>query len=43
MSEMGAMVLMHDSPTGLREWMTNTNIPEPVINSTEEAWRNRID
>ena len=32
MSEMGAMVLRHYSPTGHWEWMPNTNIPELVIN-----------
>ena len=32
MSEMGDMVLKHNSPTGLLEWVPNTSIPEPVIN-----------
>ena len=29
MSEMGDMVLKHNSPTGPLEWMPNTSIPEP--------------
>ena len=32
MSEMGDMVLKHNSPTGQWEWMHNTIIPEPVTN-----------
>ena len=32
MSEMGDMVLKHNSPIGPWKWMPNTSIPEPVIN-----------